>query len=580
MSAKIPPKPTKDVIYIDVDDEITGIIDKVENSAHKVVALVLPKRAASLQSIVNMKLLKRSADGADKNVVLITSEHALIPLAGAAGLHVARNLQSTPEIPDAPAAAAPAKASAESAAEEVPGDEADEEDIPKKYDYARPIGALAAKHEADNPETIDLDDEEEKPAAAATVAKKKPKGDKVKIPNFDRFRMLIGLGILALAGLIIFIILALFVLPKATITIHTSSEPVSTSFNLNASPGAKADPAAGTIPSKLESSDLTGTQSVTATGQKNNGQTASGSVTLTAKKCSGNPFVNPSDVPAGTGVSSSGQNYITQESTSFHGAGVDGSGCYVYDADSDTNITAQAAGSKYNVDKASFSVTGRSDVSGTGSASGGTDDIVTVLSQSDVDGAKDKLTSSSNGTTFVKSFEDKLASQDEYVLTNTLKAGNPQITSTPSVGQPASTATVNIKITYTVIALQKSDLKKIIEAKLSGQIDKTKQKLNGNFLGDSTINVASQDAKGDASLAVNVDTTAVPIINEESVKNVARGHKTGDIQSAIGNWAGVKSVDVKLSPFWVSKVPGKDSKITVVFQEDKSTNSNQNNSAP
>src|SRR4051794_34031489 len=100
MSAKIPPKPTKDVIYVDVDDEITGIIDKVDNSEHKVVALVLPKRAASLQSIVNMKLLKRSADTAGKDVVLVTNEHALLPLAGAAGFHVAKNLQSKPEIPE------------------------------------------------------------------------------------------------------------------------------------------------------------------------------------------------------------------------------------------------------------------------------------------------------------------------------------------------------------------------------------------------------------------------------------------------------------------------------------------------
>jgi hypothetical protein len=108
MSAKIPPKPSKDTIYVDVDDEITSIIDKVENAEHKVVALVLPKRATSLQSIVNMKLLKRSADGADKNVVLITSEHALLPLAGAAGLHVAKNLQSRPEVPDAPHGHVPA----------------------------------------------------------------------------------------------------------------------------------------------------------------------------------------------------------------------------------------------------------------------------------------------------------------------------------------------------------------------------------------------------------------------------------------------------------------------------------------
>src|SRR5258706_15078196 len=103
--AKIPPKvekPGKDVIYVDVDDEITGIIDKVENSPEKVVALVLPKRATSLQSTVNMKLLARSAKTAGKNPVLITSEGALLPLAGAAGLHVAKNFQSKPEIPDGP----------------------------------------------------------------------------------------------------------------------------------------------------------------------------------------------------------------------------------------------------------------------------------------------------------------------------------------------------------------------------------------------------------------------------------------------------------------------------------------------
>ena len=64
----------KDTIYIDVDDEITGIIDKVKNSKSKVVALVLPKRATVFQSIVNMKLLKKSVEGSNKNLVLITAE--------------------------------------------------------------------------------------------------------------------------------------------------------------------------------------------------------------------------------------------------------------------------------------------------------------------------------------------------------------------------------------------------------------------------------------------------------------------------------------------------------------------------
>src|SRR4051812_13479154 len=92
----------KDTIYIDIDDEITGIIDKVKGSNGKITALVLPKRAAVFQSIVNMKLLKRAADESGKHLVLITTEAGLLPLAGAAGIHVAKSLTSKPEIPLGP----------------------------------------------------------------------------------------------------------------------------------------------------------------------------------------------------------------------------------------------------------------------------------------------------------------------------------------------------------------------------------------------------------------------------------------------------------------------------------------------
>ena len=43
------PKPNpndKDVLYVDIDDDITTIIDKLRTSEAKVVALVLPKRVS------------------------------------------------------------------------------------------------------------------------------------------------------------------------------------------------------------------------------------------------------------------------------------------------------------------------------------------------------------------------------------------------------------------------------------------------------------------------------------------------------------------------------------------------------
>ena len=59
--------PKKKTIYVDVDDEITAIIDKVKTAGEPIQALVLPKRATMLQSIVNMKLLKRAADQDNKS---------------------------------------------------------------------------------------------------------------------------------------------------------------------------------------------------------------------------------------------------------------------------------------------------------------------------------------------------------------------------------------------------------------------------------------------------------------------------------------------------------------------------------
>ncbi|MGH7156662.1 MAG: hypothetical protein ACREGG_00895, partial [Candidatus Saccharimonadales bacterium] len=147
----------------------------------------------------------------------------------------------------------------------------------------------------------------------------------------------------------------------------------------------------------------------------------------------------------------------------------------------------------------------------------------------------------------------------------------------PAVGQPASTASVSITITYTVLAVQKTDLSTIIQDKLAGQIDKIKQKLSDSFFNDATITVQSQPSSNSAVLAVNENTTAVPIIDKTAVKKLAEGKKAGDIKSAIGGWAGVQNVDVNLSPFWVSKAPTKDSKITVTLQEVKSSS---NNSAP
>ena len=96
--------PKKDVIYVDIEDDITSVIEKVKEAKASIVALVPPKRIGVLQSVVNLKLLQRAATSAKKRVVLITNDQALIGLAAGVAMPVAKNLQSRPELPSMTAA--------------------------------------------------------------------------------------------------------------------------------------------------------------------------------------------------------------------------------------------------------------------------------------------------------------------------------------------------------------------------------------------------------------------------------------------------------------------------------------------
>lgn len=559
-SAKTPPKPGKDVVYLDIDDDITTIVDKVEVSKEKIVALVLPKRFATLQSIVNMRLLKRISESASKNVVLITSETALLPLAGAAGIHVAKNLQSKPEIPPSPVDLPQEKPTVP----EDPDAEIDDKDA--KLDYHRSIGELAAGETVEEPETIPLEDAEEEQEGAAK-AKKPPRDKKLKVPNFERFRLLLALGVIGIVSLIAFFIFAIFIWPKTTITLQTEATPLSTVFELNTSDKATTlDEAKGIIPAVLKTSDIKSNQKAQATGQQNNGQKASGSVTLAAKRCPPN-IGAPNAVSAGTGITTGGLYFVTQSNASFSFEGTDGT-CNNWKSGS-VAISAQAAGAKYNVSNASFSVVGRSDVSASGSASGGTDDIVTILSQADVDAAANKVTDDDRNK-FVDSFKKSLDEQDFYLIEATLKAKDPAVTATPAVGQPASVANVAITISYSVLVVPKEEMKKAINGELNKQIDKSKQKIGtDDVLKIITVTVQSQKSSTEATLSINADTTAIPIINTDAIKKQVGGKKESEIKSLLGDLPGIKSVEVKMNPFWVSKAPNKAGKITVIQQQVK-----------
>jgi hypothetical protein len=556
----------KDTIYIDIDDEITGIIDKLKASSGKVVALVLPKRAAVFQSIVNMKLLKRAADGANKHLVLITSEAGLLPLAGAAGVHVAKTLTSKPEIPSGPI-------EDEEPDEAIPEDALPDED--ETPDGDKPIGELAGPAAAaDGVETLVMDDEDLPPEADAAPKKDfaPPKKDKkLKVPDFDRFRLLLVAGGLALLLLILFFVFANSVLSKATINIKTDATAVDATANLNLSTAAKSlDPQNNILPAKLAQTQKTYSQAVPTTGQKNNGNKASGSISMTAKECG---VTSPADVPAGTGVSANGQTYITQETTTFNFWKIQ-SGCIYFQGAAETHITAQSGGASSNTPNGtSFSVAGRSDVSASGSASGGTDNIVRTVNQNDINSAKSKITANDNE--LKANLSDSLKKDNWYAIDATYTAQTPTVTTSANVGDVADNITVTENVTYTMFGVHKKDLDTVVDNAIKDQIDTGKQNILDNGVAKGTYNVDTQTAT-DAKLSIGVNATAGPDLDVNAIKLAAAGKKPGPVKDDLRTNPDVTDVDVKLSPFWVSTVPKKTSKIKVVIAKPQAKASSSN----
>jgi hypothetical protein len=75
-------------LHIDVDEEITSIIDRVRKAEVREIIVVAPKNALLLQGIVNLKLLKKEADRRKKQIMIITQDKVGKKLIEKAGILV------------------------------------------------------------------------------------------------------------------------------------------------------------------------------------------------------------------------------------------------------------------------------------------------------------------------------------------------------------------------------------------------------------------------------------------------------------------------------------------------------------
>ncbi|MFZ1301345.1 MAG: hypothetical protein WAQ27_02065 [Candidatus Microsaccharimonas sp.] len=549
----------KDVIYIDVDDDVTAIIGKIKKAKEKIVALVPPKRAGALQSAVNLRLLDRMARAEKKQLVLITNNQALIALSASAKIPVAKNLQSKPEI-------------AEVAALVVDdGDDIiDGSDLPVG-DHAKTVKVkdgtavvAASTLRSDDIDATDLDidgDTIEGPVAASTIAKssmaktaaKKPK--KSKIPNFDSFRKKLFLWIAAGIALVALLIWMFVFAPAATIIITASTTPAPVSASVQLGGTAATDYSKGIVSSVSQQTQKDETVEFEATGQKDVGEKATGTVKFSTTDAS--TAINGVTIPAGTKLtSSSGLVFITDSAVAI------GPSNYT---NAQVDVTAAASGTSYNGATGSLSgAPSKISAAFVSATSGGTSQVEKVVSADDIERAQGQLIGASTDTQ--KSDLKKKFVNGEVIVDSSFTVERGAAVSAPAVDQPAPTgkATLTIPTTYTIQAVPKTDLDKYLKAYLEADLDDN-QKVYNTGVDDATLSNYRKD--GDKMLAtVNATGSVGPIINEDAIKEEVKGMRYGEVQQSLESKDGVKSVDVQFSYFWVRTVPNNTDKITIEFK--------------
>lgn len=552
----------KDVIYIEPEDDITDIITKIENSKQKIVALVPPKKAGVLRSVVNIKLISKAATGAKKTAVLVTTDPSITKLAAAAKLPITKDLQSAPTIPEV----------------ESEGEKTVKEDVTEGGDEEEEKGEEAEEEEkkdeeedTEEEEEKDEEDEKEKKEAAPKKEKSK-KGSKNKFLQFfkDHKKLSIFGGVFGLI-LILVLIWALAIAPavEVFVTIKTNTNNFSESVSF-VKEQTKEDIKEGKV--YLEERKIEEVEEVKfeATGQKNTGERATGKVMIYA--------YFPLNIRATTQVAKgelftiSGLSYRATEDVILSYSGEGRKDCankdnplglveYGCRINGSVSVEAVEPGSKYNIAASStgWDTNARVFAYSENSMGGGTDNMIKVVQQSDVEKAKTELSSKKESENKEKLYET-INTDDNLIIESTFDQTTSAAVSTPAVDEEVKDGvqpTLKTTTVTSVYTIDRTKLEELIKEKVDLPENEKIFKIENVYI-DGFKEVDS----GFVGKLKAVYYTGPKVTESELVEKIM-GKGIGDARREINDIEGVKVDDIKTSYPWVMKVPTNSNRITI-----------------
>jgi hypothetical protein len=594
----IKPQPgTSQTIYLDLDDEVTSVIDRLSGVSEQDITLVIPKNAIVLQSAVNLKLLKRAAERLKKNLLVVTRDETGLALALRAGINVrttlsGKTIDASMIKQSRPSVATIHEMVSEDLAPTKTRQEAQEVRVATYVEMQPDETSTTSKSsslpQTNEPQRVSPDPDRVRKGATTNVRsavsvkfeqlkevasrtfKKKPGANsrtravaaRASESGSSRIRLLpkVPLKPVIIPAAILLVVAFLgmtFIFASAEVRITPKTQKAS--IDLEAT--ATAQPAPGTkeITGTIVELAREGKKSVVPSGHTDTGTKATGSVTIS------NTF---SDKPQSFGVntrlqSAGGQVFLLTAQVTVPGAKINKGKLEAGTASA--SVVAEKFGEEYNIAPGALTFIDlppdqQQGITATSAAAmvGGTKKQVKVLASKDVDDAKAAV-SGELGPTLLAELKGKLQPEEE-ILDGASSVETSGVKSSVAIGAELPEGTEQVDVTLTVKVRAVVDRPHEIKSLAAEELKKTlpaNQALLEEQEPEVTWAFKSVDFKQQKMIvSVHVEKQSVFTLDSEAIKAQLTGKKESEAREYLSSLPEVAEVKLRLSPVWRSRLPG------------------------
>lgn len=552
-------------IYINLEDDVTKVINQLKREKSSEAVLVFPKRSFIFSDSINLRLLKKQIDMLGKKVSILTMDERGQMYAQEAGFdlkHLPKSVRNN-SFSDIRRRTAPVPETV------APPIEVEEPPAFLKKKKKVPASIIFTNSRAEAPvksrptsKVTSKTLEPLMPARAKDNVFLPPSTKPHNAPRRKSYRAYV-VGAIALV-LIVVLLLVLVVLPSANVVVYANTQSVARDIDIIADVNAKnVDSSKLTIPAVAVSESHTIAEDFQANGKKELGSKAEGRVAL--YNLTGTPMALKA---ATTTLTVGSKAYVfkaDQANVVPLTSAADDSNATVAD------IIATEGGEGYNIpagtrmevnNQAFGSQPQRLYAKTISQVIGGNSRFVTVISQQDLADAQSKLIKK-----VVEGINANLANRNVKLVDGAYAVNIESLISDKPEGTEAQNFRIELKVNISGLAFDETGLKNMIRQRLLSSLGSGKT-LQGIEQDKVIYQIKNLDAQsGLMQLALHYESTAKPNIEASNLVSKLAGKSKEEASDLILSNPDVDKVEITVQPAWQSALPRFGSKINLEVRE-------------